>query len=351
MNNNLPLYFMSSIIVGFCILAIYIILVIPIKPNVTTIFWILFFISAFIFTGLIISKKMFFANIYNEPLMGSKGDLGALGTKGESYVLKTYPEKCYNELILTAEDYLIQNMKINNIEYDPYEYQIKNLYFKQLLKNICQSKHFNDYVLLGEITNSNDESCSKSLDSSSNTQAYNDNTCNYNEQLTKRVYGNSTEQCNTDKTNEPSSNTNNDIDIDKVENRYDIIVAELKIMVVKWIKYILLNNKNEDNKLKESLGYQNSSKIKDIIPSLNDNSNSNSNSNSQILNNNLREDLRYNNRTGHKFFADYFLNDKYFDEYLIKKNNERTDSANYNPFDKIKESYITLDKKYKPFTW
>jgi hypothetical protein len=298
LNNNLPLYFISSIIIGFCILAIYIILVIPIRKNIIIIFWILFFISAFIFTGVIISKKMFFANIYNEPLMGIKGDSGTLGIKGESYFLKTYPEKCYNELILAAEDYIIQNMKINDIEYDPYEYQINNLYFKQLLKDICLSRNFNDYVLLGKITNSNKD-CSKGT----------------------------------------TFDSSDVVPDDDVENRYDTIVAKLKIMVVEWIKYILFNNKNEDNNLKETLGYDASTKIENII---------------SISNNNLREDLRYNNRTGRKFFEDYFLTDKYFDEYLIKKNNER--DKTYKPFDKITESHITLninnvDTEYSPFKW
>ena len=337
LNYSFTVYFISSIIIGFSVLAIYIILKIPILSNLTIVFWMFYFISALIITFIIVSKKMFFANVYNEPLMGAKGENGKLGSKGESYILKTYPEKCYNDLILTVEDYLVQNMKINDIDYDPYEYQLKNLYFKQLLKRICLSREFNDYVL-GKHDNQ------KSYNS--DEKEYNNNICNYDKELKKRRYGNTHEKCVTDRYEHDYQKTSRNV---RSENNYNKIMKELKIIVIKWCKYILLNNDNEDNDLKKKLGYNRFVNINNLIPII-------KSDNHNIINNNLREDMRYNNKTGRKFFDDYFLTDKYFDEFLSKNNNKRDNLNNqpeYRSFSKIENTSIvieTLDLG-KPFNW
>ena len=292
LNNSLTVYFISSIIIGFSILAIYIMLKIPIKKNISIIFWVLYFISALIITSIIASKKMFFANVYNEPLMGSKGEDGSIGNKGESYYLKTYPEKCYNDLVLAVEDYLIQNMKINDINYDSYKYQLKNLYFKQLLKRISSSQEFNNYVFFG----------TKYTENHDDTLLSNEFT----------------------------------------ENNYNKIIEELKKIVIKWCKYILFNNINEDDNLKEKLGYDVTSDISQLIPKT---LNFSKNKVHEIVDNNLREDMRYNNKTGRKFFDDYFLTPKYFEEHLIIKNNIRkidNKQVKYNPFTYIATEELVL---------
>ena len=261
LNYSLTVYFISSIIIGFSILAIYILLKMPIKQNLSIIFWVLYFISALVITFIIASKKMFFANVYNEPLMGSKGEEGSIGTKGESYYLKTYPEKCYNELVLTVEDYLVQNMKINDIDYDSYEYQLKNIYFKQLLKTISLSQEFNNYVFFGK----------KYTDNTHNTNEskYN-NICKYREKTLSsgvtfssgRTYGDTTEPCDYDKDYTNYEQTRRNV---RSENNYNKIMKELKKVVIKWCKFILFNNDNEDNALKEKLGYDSTSDIDKIV--------------------------------------------------------------------------------------
>jgi hypothetical protein len=333
LNYNLPVYFISTIIIGFSILAIYIILKIPIKKNLQIIFWILYFISALIITFIVASKKMFFSNVYNEPLMGSKGDEGKIGNKGDSYILKTYPEKCYNDLILTVEDYLVQNMKINDIHYDSYDYQLKNLYFKQLLKRISLSQEFNNYVFFGT--------------GNANTPTYSNNICNYTGKTLSsgdtlssgRTYGDTDEQCDIDRYGYDFQKTSRNV---RSENHYNKILKELKIVVIKWCKFILLNNDNEDDDLKEKLGYDRTANIDDIVPKTDY-------AKHKIINNNLREDMRYNNKTGRKFFDEYFLTDKYFDEFLIKKNNVR--NIHYNPFTKIENTKLETLKLGNPFNW
>jgi len=362
LNNSLTVYFISSIIIGFSSLAIYIILKIPIKKNISIIFWILYFISALVITFIVASKKMFFANVYNEPLMGSKGDDGTIGTKGESYYLKTYPEKCYNDLVLTVEDYLVQNMKINDIDYDSYEYQLKNLYFKQLLKRVSLSQEFNHYVFFGF----EDTEDTKDTDMTGvPTKKYSSNICHYSGITSEvgpnygRTYGDTDEQCQDDKDDKDDINydynqTRRNV---RAENNYNKIMTELKKVVIKWCKFILFNNDNEDNNLKEKLGYDITADINNIVPTTlfnNDKIHEN-------IDNNLREDMRYNNKTGRKFFDDYFLTPKYFEEHLIIKNNVRKirdTENNYNPFTKIEDEELVLDSKYSgsnnlrnPFNW
>ena len=350
LNNSLPIYFMSSIIIGFSILAIYIILKLPINKDIQIVFWVLYLISALVLTFIVASKKMFFSNVYNEPLMGLKGDDGKIGSKGESYYLKTYPEKCYSDLILTVEDYLVQNMKINDIDYDPYEYQLKNLYFKQLLKRISLSREFNDYVLLGNITN--EDKCGSS--SGTGTGTNDANICKFKPgtgtNYGTRTYGDTDEACVADRVgfNDDYQKTSKNV---SAEVRYNKIMNELKPMVIKWCKYILFNNDNEDNDLKEKLGYDKTADITKLIPSFAEDTDTDLAKN----NNNLREDMRHNNKTGRKFFDDYFLTDKYFDEYLITENNKRVKDRNYGPFTKIKGTTITIvpigDNNQHPFKW
>ena len=216
---------------------------------------------------------MFFANVYNEPLMGSKGKDGTIGTKGESYYLKTYPEKCYNDLVLTVEDYLVQNMKINDIDYDSYEYQLKNLYFKQLLKRISLSQEFNHYVFFG-FEDTEDTEDTKDTDMTGVPTKYNNNICNYTGKTSKvglnygRTYGDTDEQCQDDKDDKDDINydynqTSRNV---RAENNYNKIIKELKKVVIKWCKFILFNNDNEDNNLKEKLGYDITADINNIVP-------------------------------------------------------------------------------------
>ena len=357
LNYSLTVYFISSIIIGFSILAIYIMLKIPIKKNLSIIFWILYFISALVITFIVASKKMFFANVYNEPLMGSKGEDGNIGTKGESYYLKTYPEKCYNDLVLTVEDYLVQNMKINDIDYNSYDYQLKNLYFKQLLKRISLSQEFNHYVFFGTRYTEDIEDTDMS---GAPTRKYNNNICNYTGKTissggtlnSRRTYGDTDVQClhdkdSTDDINYDYNKTSRNV---RSENHYNKIMKELKKVVIKWCKFILFNNYNEDDALKEKLGYDSTADIDDIVPT----TLFNNNKIHKIIDNNLREGMRYNNKTGRKFFDDYFLIDKYFEEHLIKKNNVRKirdKPYNYNPFTKIENTTLETVELGNPFNW
>ena len=202
LNYNQILYFASLYIIGICIVAIYILKKIPFTPEYNIIFWILYIISACVLISIIISKKFIFNSIYSIPLTGDKGITGKIGNPGISYNLKTYSEKCYDELITAVETYLTQNKIGNNIEYDKNEYQLKNLYFKDLLKKICLSQEFGNYI------------------HGINTSKI----CEYDDKLGKRVLNGTNIPCNK---NTVTKELNNDINI-----RYKIIVTKLKKVVI-----------------------------------------------------------------------------------------------------------------------
>jgi hypothetical protein len=103
----------------------------------------------------------------------------------------------------------------------------------------------------------------------------------------------------------------------------------------------LLNNNNEDDDLKKKLGYYETADINKVIPII-------KSDNHNIINNNLREEMRYNSKTGRKFFDDYFLTNKYFEEFLIRKNNKKC-----TPFTEIANEALELEsiKLGPPFNW
>jgi hypothetical protein len=296
LNYNQILYFTSLVTIGVCIIAIYILKTIPIIPEYNLIFWILYLITTSVIISIIISKKFIFNNINTDAPIGDKGIIGKPGDTGKSYNLKTYPEKCYDELINTIESYLIQNKTGNNIEFDKNDYNLKNLYFKNLLKNICLSREFGNYI-------------------------YGINTtkpCVYNDKLGKRVLKDTNISC--DKTVKNSTIAKNS------DIRYNIIVPKLKKIVIHWIKEILKNNSYQNNKLLSDLGYSQTTNIDNVY---------------------LLEDTKYNNNVGHNFLKDPFYNEHYFEQHIIKKNNK-------NPFNIIKmkkSNTFTLLELGNPYYW
>lgn len=294
LNYDQILYFISLYIIGICIVAIYIIKNIPFTPDYNIIFWILYVISACVLMTIIISKKFIFNSINSMALTGDKGINGKIGNPGISYNLKTYSDKCYDELINTLETYITQNKIYNNIEFDKNDYQLKNLYFKDLLKKICLSHEFGNYIY------------------GLNTSTI----CKYDNKLDGRFLNGTNISCNKNTVNKE---LNNDTTL-----RYKIIVTNLKQIIIEWIKEILKNNAYETKKLLTKLGYPGNTDINNVY---------------------LLEDNKYNNNAGHTFLKDPFYTDKYFEQHIIKKNN-------VNPFYTIKESskYNILELG-NPYYW
>ena len=289
LNYDKILYFIALFMIGVCVITIYIIKMIPEIKDFYVIFWLLYSISAIVILSIIITKKFMYNNIYNQPLPGDKGTIGIIGKSGISYNLETYPDRCYGELISGIEDYLLTNKKSNDLEYNPDEPQLKNLYFKKLLKRICMSEEFGNYIY-------------------SNTQS---DVCEYDEGEKKRYIKGTTRQCITTTQVTSDSKTK--------ETRYTEIVEVLKNKIIddadSWIKKILENGEIENKKLYSKLGYDESYYSKDRL-------------NDIMGNVNIVDEYKYNNKKGHAFINDYFYTDKFF--------------KGDNPFDDIIDKDTTL---------
>jgi hypothetical protein len=265
------------------------------------IFWLLYIISTIVILSIIITKKFMFNNIYNQPLPGDKGDIGNIGKSGISYKLETYPDKCYGELINAIEDYLIINKQNNDLDYNPDEPQLKNLYFKNLLKRICMSEEFGNYIY-------------------SDTHS---DVCEYDEIQKKRLIKGTSRECDKSST-------------DNKKSRYDHIVSELKNIIINnnysWIKTILKNREIENKKLYSKLGYDESDYTADNL--------------TNIVDINIIEEYKYNNKKGHQFFNDYFYTDKFFKDV---KTNPFADIKNLKKFNIVLNSYNVVNNN--PYYW
>ena len=244
--------------------------------------------------------------MYNEGPTGKKGKEGTIGKRGERYYLKTYPEQCYNYIILEVEKYLIKNKSINELitnasDLSKTEYLLKNLYFKNLIKKVCLSKTFGDYIYISNIQNSSD--CKLNSD-----ENHDSNTCIYDDNLTKRVFYKTKNDC------EKSKTTSRKEEIEENE-RYIKISRALNEVVIKWVEHILKNTKS-DTKLENGLS-----------------------------------EYDHNSRFGHTFLGDYFMTEQDLDQVIPIQDLDTPNSI----LDKIKNEQIVLidldiSKKY-PYNW
>lgn len=306
-NLNKMVYFISSIIVGSLVIVGYILLKFKFnvetsenKDNLMLFFYILLATSIISIIGFVLSKKYMISMANSQAPAGPPGEMGAIGKQGKSYFVETIPEKCYNEAINAAEKLLVSIKKANKIPFKSKEYQLNNQYFKNNIKRICYSKQFlNPFYGLSSISNINQDANKKPE-------------CVNHPYPSRRICNNKDDFGNT-------INCEQNIDCYRTgEYNYDTIyrkrITLIKRKVSEWIKEILKNNCDEDIKLKESLGGKPYEDLSDL----------------NISDNDLR---RFNNKTGHKFLEDYFLNNVYWDEHLVKR-------INNNPFDIIKNDNV-----------
>ena len=137
-NFNLVLYFVSLLIIGLCGIVMYTIKTVTIDPANKISFWIMYVISTIILVAIIISKKLIYDIIVSDGQTGDKGIVGKQGTYGESYFLTNRSEIAYNKIILNIESVLKKHKSLNNNN----DYLLQNLYFKELIKNICYSEQY-----------------------------------------------------------------------------------------------------------------------------------------------------------------------------------------------------------------
>lgn len=272
LNLNKYLYFLSTLVGGILFTTMMTLLLIPFTKDEQIVLWLLYSISWVVIIITILTKKSIFEILTTKPLPGEKGIIGDKGAPGKAYFLKTYPEKSYNEIILNIESFLNQNKKDNKIPFEEGDEHMKNNYLKELFRRIVYSKEYGDYL-------SDVNKVCTYLDASGNRKC-----------VDKSSIGNVSCDINND------CASNNKLN---VEMRYRKITDYLKIMTLEYIKEILRNNCAEEQTLKE----RNLGQLSDE---------------NYIYYRNLNE--LYNSKSGHKFIDDYFLNQEFFDTYLVKKN-------------------------------
>ena len=316
-NLNKYLYFLSATLIGILTTTMLILMFIPFYKEENIIIWLLYSISWLLVIIAIFTKKAIFESLAKKPFPGEKGILGDKGKVGNSYFLQTYQDKSYNEIILNIEDYLEQNKKDNKIPFEEGEEHMKNMFLKELFRRIVYSQQYGNYL------NAVDKTCTYLRDE------------NKRKCIDKSKSNKGNINCNT--MNDCSSSTNIN-----VEMRYREITDYLKNITLDYIKIMLRNNCAEEEVLKErNLG---------TSLELNDGS--------YNYYRNLNE--LYNNKSGHKFINDYFLNESFFTKYLVKKNKNIDcdgDNPKYtNPLENIKKIDLSsYDKDFasleNPYFW
>ena len=298
LNLNKYLYFLSSFLIGILLTTMMTLLLIPFEQDEQIVLWLLYTISWFVILVIIITKKIIVEYLIKKPIPGEKGVIGDKGSTGNAYFLESYPDKTYNEIILNIESFLEQNKKDNNIPITEGEEHLKNNFLKETFRRIVYSQEYGNYLF------STDKSCTY---------------LGENKRICLDKFNRGNLSCNKNSDCSSSSQVNS-------EMKYREITDYLKNITLDYVKIILRNNCAEEESLKERNLNQFSGETYNYYKNINE---------------------LYNNKSGHKFIDDYFLNEEFFSTYLVKKNKNfdcKTDNTKYNnPIETIKNIDVSQE--------
>ena len=343
-NFKLYLYFVSVFVIGVLFLGIFIHKTIKVTTfvdlNMTLMFWILFATFFIPLCVLFITKRMLMTAAKSEPPRGAKGAQGPAGSVGEEYFIESLGDRAYAIIITEAEDFFREILEKNEIEFDFNEPQLNNMYFKDNLKRICNSREFIDKIKrnVQEIKqydecrydkNNQNRHCSIKQDLNVVNATFNSKSCDSNQECENNQKINSMAQ-----------------QIKLPRSKREREKSELYLLLIRvkyWIRLLLENNCEEDRKLRDmkaakyysldELGF-----VKDF-KEFQENHLVNEKKNEveremYLLSNNINQ-FRMNNQQGREFLQDHFQTEKYWKKYNIK-------NINRNPFD-----IISADEKWQ----
>lgn len=257
--------------------------------------------SMVVLFNFIVSKYFIYDMINTEPQQGDKGDIGKYGNSGQSLFIDTIAEKCFQDVYNHLEESYEKIKKSNDVDFDAKNYHINNYFIKDNIKRICYSKEFLDnFYLQGYNSEGVTPECVMQYDTRNNMIG---RYCNI-----PNKYGN-IEKCNID--SDCYVIEDNDIKYKRIVNNIKNQIAGTENSM---LELILRNNCKDDIKLRNKLGGPKHLTLDDMYNNPNET---------------IDRNFRYNNRIGHKFLNDEFMNDKYWEKHLNKK-------INNNPFDRIK---------------
>jgi hypothetical protein len=342
-NFHLFIYFGTVFILGVVFLAIYIHKIVRVitfvESDYNLFFWMLFvtlFIPIFV---ILITKRVLYSAFSSEAPQGYVGPIGNVGDRGENYFIESAGDRAYVLIVTGIEKYFREILDKNEIDYDANIPQFNNMYLKENLKRICNSREFIESIL----TSSNTENlfCAKisSMNDSRFCSSVSDNFTVPNTPSTT-IPCVSNKDCYTLNTMSENQNLANLLVLDGTQNELNNIFIRVKY----WIRLILENNCEQDKKLREKLKIQTIYKLSEInmgfVDSFREFQEDTSNQkldthhekDTHLTFNNINH-LRMNNLLGRKFLQSDFQNHKYW-----QNNNVKT--INRNPFDIIHQDPI-----------
>ena len=341
-NFHLYLYFGTVFILGVVFLAIYIHKIVRVitfvESDYNLFFWMLFvtlFIPIFV---ILITKRVLYSAFKSEAPQGYVGAVGKVGDTGTNYFIETAGDRAYVLIVNGIEKYFREILDKNEIDYDTNKYQFNNMYLKENLKRICNSKQFIERIWSG--SKIDNIMCAK-ISSRNNNRFCSSVADNY----TIPSVPSTTKPCVSDK--DCSLLNARDSTISENENLAEVLKLDgtqnelhnLFLRVKYWIRLILENNCEQDKKLREKLKIQSIYKLSEVNMGFVDNfrefqedtSNPSLNTDNKkekhLTFNNINH-LRMNNLLGRKFLQSNFQNYKYWQNNNIK-------TINRNPFDII----------------
>ena len=330
-NFKLFLYFGTVFVIGILFFGIYIYKIVRVSTfvnlDMTFLFWILFATFFIPILVLLITKRMLLTASNTEAPRGNRGNIGDSGERGTSYFIESLGDRAYTLIITKLEEYFKDILDKNEIDYDPNTPQINNMYFKNNLKRICNSKQFIDKIKSGYSRDGLYDEC-KFVDITSGERK-----CSLRYTVpssTQPVI--SDKKCDSDLDcldNTQVKSYSESIDINDKSSEMFLLLIRAKY----WIRIILENNCEEDRKLRgtKAAKYYNLEQI-GFIDNFKDFHELDTRSEvkkDNYLNGNTLNFLRMNNQQGRDFLQDHFQNDKYWSKYNVKQ-------INRNPFDIIK---------------
>ncbi len=272
------------------------------KDNVFYLALLLIFVSLIVLFNFIMSKYFIYDMINTQPPQGDKGEKGTYGKSGKSLFIETIAERCFQDVYNHLEESYENIKKSNDIDFDIKDYHINNNYIKENIKRICYSREFLDnFYLESGRHNGVIPECIMKYDTDNNMIGRHCSVPN--------KYGN-IERCSVDS------------DCFMIEDntiKYNKLLNNIKSQIAgnenSMLELILRNNCKEDIKVRDKLGGPKHLTLDNMYDNPNET---------------IDKNFKYNNRMGHKFLNDHFMNEKYWENHLNKK-------INNNPFDRIKE--------------
>ena len=109
-------------------------------------FWVMYVLSVFTLLGLLITVSFLKSAYYKMPPVGNKGLTGPEGPQGQDSKDMVNTDLCFAQIMNYANTTFYDWKLKNGYEYDDLDRKIKNFYFQQRIKSICNSENYKNDI-------------------------------------------------------------------------------------------------------------------------------------------------------------------------------------------------------------